>query len=76
MNSQIQQHKLKERDSRLQKHVVVKPKPEEKGEEDVQDSQNEEMEDDYFDHDYEDEEQLFSVLSAFKQLGGNLLHVK
>ena len=42
-------------------------KPEVKGvpEAEVHDSQNEEIEDDYFDHDYEDEEQLFNILSTF-----------
>ena len=34
------------------------------------------MEDDYFDHDYEDEEQLFNILTVFQNLGGNIANIK
>lgn len=37
---------------------------------------NDQYEDEYFEHDYEDEEQLFKVLATHKHLLGNMSLVK
>ena len=34
------------------------------------------IEDEYFEHDYEDEEQLFNVLQSHKNLVGTLQHIR